>query len=163
MISQLIKKIMKETGLKQAPLAEVIGASLSRVKALATGRAQKLTREESEALVKKLNIRAEWLVTGEGPMFRAVDAPQSRQVNQDVAPYGLKPDEAVLLAAYRRSTLSMQEAALRMLDAAVPPTGAMPDGLEMKRPGGGEISTAMRSGSPPDARPSHRKKKGGGA
>lgn len=96
--------VMKKTGLKQAPLADLMGSSLSRVKAMATGRVQELKREESEALVKKLNIRAEWLVTMEGPMFQAVDAPaEQHQVNQNVAPYGLKPDEVELLDNYRRS------------------------------------------------------------
>lgn len=70
MISQLIKKVMQETGLNQVRLAEVIGASLSRVKSITSGRVQKLSREESEALVRKLHVRAEWLVTGEGPMFQ---------------------------------------------------------------------------------------------
>jgi transcriptional regulator with XRE-family HTH domain len=69
-ISKLIKLVMKECGLTQTHVAEVIGCSLSRVKAITSGRVQKLTREESEALVKKLHIRAEWLVTGEGPMFQ---------------------------------------------------------------------------------------------
>jgi len=66
-----IRLVMKALGLKQKDLAEVLGVSLDRVKNLTSGRAQKLSREEGEALIRKLNVRAEWLATGEGPMFRS--------------------------------------------------------------------------------------------
>ena len=68
MIFKLLKQIMVEFNLKQTDLAEVLGASLSRVKSMTSGRVKNLTREESEALVDKLGINANWLVTGEGPM-----------------------------------------------------------------------------------------------
>ncbi len=61
---------MQECALKQADLAEVLEVSLSRVKAMTSGRVKNLTREESQALIDKLGIRAAWLVTGEGSMFR---------------------------------------------------------------------------------------------
>lgn len=59
---------MKECDLQQAGLAEVMEVSLDRVKSLTSGKVKNLKREESEALIGKLGIRAEWLVTGEGPM-----------------------------------------------------------------------------------------------
>ena len=68
MISELLKKVMVAHSLKQVDLAEVLGCSLSRVKAITSGRVKNLTREESEALIGKLDIRADWLITGEGPM-----------------------------------------------------------------------------------------------
>lgn len=68
MISVLIGKVMGHFKLKQQELADVMGVPLARVKRLAGGKVQKLTREESEALVTKLRINPEWLITGEGPM-----------------------------------------------------------------------------------------------
>lgn len=68
MISELLKLVMQEHALKQVDLAEVLEVSLSRVKAMTSGRVKNLTREESELLIGKLGIRAQWLVTGEGPM-----------------------------------------------------------------------------------------------
>lgn len=71
MISSLLKQVMKECELNQTGLAEVLEVSIDRVKSLTSGRVKKLTREENEALIKKLNIRGDWLATGEGPMFRS--------------------------------------------------------------------------------------------
>lgn len=62
---------MKECGLQQKALAEVLGVTLDRVKSLTSGKVHKLTREESEVLIKKLNIRGDWLATGEGPMLQS--------------------------------------------------------------------------------------------
>lgn len=59
---------MREFGLQQTGLAEVMEVSLDRVKSLTSGKVRNLKREESEALIGKLGIRATWLVTGEGPM-----------------------------------------------------------------------------------------------
>ncbi|WP_084404104.1 helix-turn-helix domain-containing protein [Marinobacterium litorale] len=70
MISVLTKKILKECGLKQKELAELLGVPLQRVKRLAGGEAKKFSREEAEVLVKKLHIRGDWLATGEGSMFQ---------------------------------------------------------------------------------------------
>ena len=74
MISELLKKVMLEHKLKQTDLAELLGVSLSRVKAMTSGRVKNLTREESELLIGKLRIRATWLISGEGPMLQSVDA-----------------------------------------------------------------------------------------
>lgn len=75
MISSLLKQVMKTLGFTQADLAEVLEVSIDRVKSLTSGRVKKLTREESQLLVDKLEIRAEWLITGEGPMLQD-DEPQ---------------------------------------------------------------------------------------
>lgn len=71
LIDKLIRGVMAACSLSQKDLAELTGSSLSRVKAITSGRVAKLKPEEIKALVQKLNIRAEWLVTGEGPMFRS--------------------------------------------------------------------------------------------
>lgn len=68
MISSLMKIVMKECGLSQKALADVLGATIDRVKGITSGRVKKLTREEGEALIRKLHIRGDWLATGEGPM-----------------------------------------------------------------------------------------------
>ncbi len=62
---------MRECHLKQSDLVELLGVSLSRVKAMTSGRVKNLTREESEALIRKLHIRGDWLATGEGPMLQS--------------------------------------------------------------------------------------------
>lgn len=61
---------MKECRLQQKELAEVLEVSIDRVKSLTSGKVKKLTREESDALVKKLKVRAEYLLDGDGPMFQ---------------------------------------------------------------------------------------------
>lgn len=71
MLSKLLKQVMRECGLKQTDLADLLGVSLSRVKAMTSGRVKNLTREEGEALIKKLHIRGDWLATGEGPMLQS--------------------------------------------------------------------------------------------
>ncbi len=38
---------------------------------MTAGRVNKLTQEEGATLIKKLNIRGDWLATGEGPMFQS--------------------------------------------------------------------------------------------
>lgn len=70
MISTLMKQVMNAFKLTQADMAEVMEVKLQRIRDLSSGRAKKLTREESQILVDKLEIRAEWLITGEGPMLQ---------------------------------------------------------------------------------------------
>ena len=70
-ISSLLKNVMKHFELQQAGLAEAMGVSLDRVKSLTSGKVKNLKREESEALIKKLHIRGDWLATGEGPMLQS--------------------------------------------------------------------------------------------
>lgn len=71
MISSLLKLVMKECGLTQQGIADVMGVNLDRVKSITSGKVQKLTREEGEALITKLNISGNWLATGQPPMFRS--------------------------------------------------------------------------------------------
>lgn len=59
---------MQAHALKQTDLAEVLEVPLDRVKSLTSGKVKNLKREESELLIGKLGIRAQWLVTGDGPM-----------------------------------------------------------------------------------------------
>lgn len=54
----------------QKGIAEVMEVSLDRVKSITSGKVQKLTREEGEALIRKLHVRGDWLATGEGPMLQ---------------------------------------------------------------------------------------------
>jgi hypothetical protein len=71
MISSLLKQMMKHYGLSQKAVAEVLETKLDRVKSLTSGRVDKLTREEADALIRKLHIRGDWLATGEGPMLQS--------------------------------------------------------------------------------------------
>lgn len=68
-LSEQIKEIMARLGLKQSDLAVAFGVSLSRVKALTSGRVKKLDREEARVLVEKFNISGNWLATGVGDIF----------------------------------------------------------------------------------------------
>lgn len=71
MISTLIKALMEHFQLTQAELANVMEVKLQRVRDLSAGRAKNLTREEGEALIRKLNVSGDWLATGHPPMFRS--------------------------------------------------------------------------------------------
>lgn len=71
---------MQECTLTQKGLATELGVPLQRVKRLVGGEAQKLTREETEALVRKLHVRADWLATGEGPMRQPPLKEQTEQL-----------------------------------------------------------------------------------
>ncbi len=93
-ISTLIKNIMTAQGLTQKEMAEVLNTSLDRIKSLATGRTKNFTIEESQILVKKLGIRAEWLVTGEGDMYLESKLPDNLSI-----------DEEMLLDAYRNANV----------------------------------------------------------
>jgi len=75
LISTLLKQVMEKFELRQKDLAEVMGASLSRIKAMTSGRVKNLTQEEIKNLADKLDIRTEWLISGEGPMLQD-DEPQ---------------------------------------------------------------------------------------
>jgi transcriptional regulator with XRE-family HTH domain len=68
-IKSLIKELMKALNLRQVDLAEGLGVKLDRVKSITSGKVRNLTREETEALINKYHVRAEWLATGKGPMF----------------------------------------------------------------------------------------------
>lgn len=108
MISSLLKKVMTEFGLRQVDLAETLGVSIDRVKSLTSGKVKKLTREESQALIKKLDIRGEWLVTGDGEMRQSAEQEfQDRLhalqgISQNISEMDLPPDvqQAIQGVAY---------------------------------------------------------------
>lgn len=88
MTSELIRRILREAHLRQQDLAEIMGVKLQRVKNLSSGVVKKLTREESEALVRKLNIRSDWLLTGQGPMFEDSPAAAPKSESPPVTGHG---------------------------------------------------------------------------
>lgn len=95
---------MKECGLQQKALADLLGVSIDRVKSLTSGRVGKLTREESETLIRKLNIRGDWLATGDGPMFQSPSEQEFqrrmeavRSTTDKVVALGLPAEQARLL------------------------------------------------------------------
>jgi len=65
-----MKQIMSACSLNQEQLADVLGASLDRVKSLTSGRVKKLKPDETKALVEKLHLSGDWLATGDGDMFK---------------------------------------------------------------------------------------------
>ena len=65
---------MEKFDLRQTDLVEVMGSSLSRVKAMTSGRVKNFTQDELANLIDKLEIRAEWLATGNGPMLQDDEA-----------------------------------------------------------------------------------------
>lgn len=71
-----------------------------------------------ESFSRDHKVSLDWLLHGDQP--EAAQA-ESHQLKQNVQPYGLSADEAVLLESYRRSTPEVQAAALRVL-AGVPPS-----------------------------------------
>lgn len=79
MLREQIKRICAECDITQKALADLMQVDHQRVRNMAAGRVEKLTREEGEALIKKLNIRADWLATGEGPMFQSEGEQALRQ------------------------------------------------------------------------------------
>lgn len=95
MIPILLRKIMKAKRLTRQQLADVMGVDWKRVKNLCDNHAKKLTREEGEALIRKLHVRGDWLMTGEGPMFQSegeqafICAPCARCAQRDGS---AKPD-----------------------------------------------------------------------
>ena len=70
MLKEQIREICAQCGLTQKALADVMGVEHQRVRNMAAGRVDKMLRREGEALIRKLHIRAEWLATGQPPMFQ---------------------------------------------------------------------------------------------
>lgn len=101
MISSLIKQIKTEHSFSQQDLADVMGVSLDRIKSLSTGRVKKFKPEETQALVARLGIDANWLLTGTGKMFADTDSNE------------LSVDEEMLLSAYRELTVSERKMVLK--------------------------------------------------
>lgn len=110
MIDKLVREVMAAKGLAQQDLADLTGSSLSRVKAITSGRVAKLKPEEIRALVEELHVSADWLATGTGPMFRlppqAEDQDAFAQRMQAVSAMGAVVD-ALPLAEQERSRLKV--------------------------------------------------------
>jgi len=70
MLSAKICTLLDLTGFTQKKLGDLIGVPPQRIKNLVSGRVQKLTQAEAQALVAKLGVRSDWLLTGEGPVFQ---------------------------------------------------------------------------------------------
>lgn len=64
MISTLVREVMRRHKLQQKDLAAVLGVNIDRVKSLSSGRAKKLSAEEMDALVSKLRVRPDYIVSG---------------------------------------------------------------------------------------------------
>ena len=101
MISSLIEQIKTKHSFSQQDLADVMGISLDRIKSLSTGRVKKFKPEETQALVARLGIDANWLLTGTGKMFANTDSNE------------LSVDEEMLLSAYRELTVSERKMVLK--------------------------------------------------
>ena len=101
MISSLIEQIKTKHSFSQQDLADVMGISLDRIKSLSTGRVKKFKPEETQALVDRLGIDANWLLTGTGKMFANTDSNE------------LSVDEEMLLSAYRELTVSERKMVLK--------------------------------------------------
>ena len=127
MIDKLIREVMAAKGLTQQDLADLIGASLSRVKAITSGRVAKLKPDEIKALIEELHVSADWLATGAGPMFRPPktedqdDFAQRIQAVSAMGAGGLKPDEAALLDNYRHASPEGKKAIKATSDALAQP------------------------------------------
>ncbi len=120
MISSLLKQVMTELELRQRDLAEVLGVPLDRVKSLTSGKVSKLTREESEALVKKLHVRGDWLATGEGDVFQSSveqrmtgDLQSLQSISEDVAKMGLPREQAMFARDIAYGVVSQNENLLK--------------------------------------------------
>ena len=70
LLKDRIKNLRKELSLTQKELANAINKSIDRVKNIENGRVQKLHPQEITLISKKYNINPDWLLTGEGEMYR---------------------------------------------------------------------------------------------
>lgn len=126
MISELLKNVMQECGLKQKDLADVLGVPLQRVKNLCAGNVQKLAADETRRLVQTLNLNAHWLATGTGAMFNPQGGEQLGSVltqlklsSARVVELGLEGDDAQaardIATGVAAGNLAMVVAALEVL------------------------------------------------
>lgn len=88
-ISSLIRRLLLDCHLTQRQLADVLAVSLDRVKSLSTGKAKKLTPNETEALVTKLRIRPDWIVGGGQGRMRMTQAEYARWLAAHAIPPAL--------------------------------------------------------------------------
>jgi transcriptional regulator with XRE-family HTH domain len=140
LISDLIKQIMKHFELEQTDLSEKLGVSLSRVKRLSSGRAEKFSPEEYERLIG-MGISAHWLGTGVGPMLqnerekefnRRLDAVKT--TTQLMAGIDIPEDKRVLirdiLYAAEIGDLEMIKESLASYESVRPDQKALLDNLD---------------------------------
>jgi len=73
LLKDRIKHLRKELNLTQKDLANTINKSIDRIKNIENGRVQKLHPDEIIALSNKYNINPDWLLTGEGEMYKEND------------------------------------------------------------------------------------------
>ena len=76
LLKDRIKHLRKELNLTQKDLANTINKSIDRIKNIETGRVQKLHPDEISLISKKYNINPDWLLTGEGEMYKGNSTPQ---------------------------------------------------------------------------------------
>jgi transcriptional regulator with XRE-family HTH domain len=126
MISELLRKIMQECGLKQKDLADVLGVPLQRVKHLCAGNVHKFAADETRRLVQTLNLNAHWLATGTGAMFNPLGGEQLGSVlthlklsSTRVVELGLEGDDAQaardIATGVAAGNLAMVKSALEVL------------------------------------------------
>lgn len=70
-LREIVKQVMTHFDLEQSELAEVMDVPIDRVKSLSAGRVKKFAPSETQALVRKLGISANWLATGLGEMLQS--------------------------------------------------------------------------------------------
>lgn len=76
LLSEMLRDIKNALNLTQEQLAAALQVNLDRVKSLTSGKAKKLTREETKALVENLHVNPVWLATGEGEMLKTPETIQ---------------------------------------------------------------------------------------
>lgn len=67
---KVLLEIREALNMTQVQLADALRVNVSRIKGLESGRLENLTRDENKILTTELNISPEWLITGEGNIFK---------------------------------------------------------------------------------------------
>lgn len=126
MLAQIVRNLMSELQMTQPAFAQAIGASLDRVKNMASGRVSKLHPEEARMLVEEFGVRGDYLATGTGPAMqrdlRPPEAPQrsvQREVDVMEIPLSYKRPTRDIVAAVQLGDTYMLLAAIDDLVAAV--------------------------------------------
>lgn len=66
-----LREAARIKGLKQQDIADLLGKNLDRVKSIFSGKVKKLEVSEVLALEEKIHLRPDWLLRGDGPMFKS--------------------------------------------------------------------------------------------
>lgn len=88
-VSFLIREILRQNGMTQGQLAFALGVDETRIKSLVNDRVKKLHPEEVFALIDKLEVRPEFLQTGEGDVFQ----PSKRAPEVNMPPMDWRPGD----------------------------------------------------------------------